>query len=100
MVIYRPGFVRRHLMFIGGRYGSVTRPGKILTNLPEQDSFEADAHVLHEFYRVIEQWGRQGMTVPGYLLRARQREREANEFAEQNLKRYRDALRTEASLLQ
>lgn len=93
MVIYRPGFVRRHLIFVGGRYGSVTRPGKIYMNLPEEEFFEADAHVLHEFYHVIEQWGRQGMTVPGYLLRARQREREANEFAEQNLKRYRDALK-------
>jgi hypothetical protein len=78
----------------------VTRPGNIFTNLPEEDYFDSDAHVLHEFYHVIEQWGRQGMTVSGYLFRAVQKEREANEFAERHLKRYRDALRGGRVLLQ
>lgn len=92
-VVYRPLFVRSHLALIGARYGSVTRPRRIYTNLAAEVFFAHDRHVLHEFYHVIEQWGRGNMTALGYLLRARQREREAEQFAEASLERYRELLR-------
>jgi hypothetical protein len=50
--------------------------------------------VLHEFYHVVQQWGREQMSILGYLFRAGQREREADEFARQNLEEYRQLLRS------
>jgi hypothetical protein len=87
-VVYRPWYVQSHLAFIGGRFGSVTRPGRIYTNIPEELFFRFDAHVLHEFFHVVQQWGRERMTTLGYLLHARQREREARDFVGANLERY------------
>lgn len=87
-VVYRPAYVDAHLFFIGGGRGSVTRPGRIYTNMPAEDFFDHDAHVLHEFYHVIEQWGRARMTIPGYLSRARRREAEARAFVERTLMAY------------
>jgi hypothetical protein len=92
-VIYRPWYVRLHMAVKGGRFGSTTRPETIFTNLPEDTFFRADAHVIHEFYHVIEQWRRQNMTRIGYLLTCRRREREAEEFAENKVETYRQALR-------
>lgn len=91
-VTYSPAFVRAHLIFIRGNKGSVTRPGRIHTNLAEDVFFELDSHVLHEFYHVVQQWGREDMSVNGYMIRATKREREANEFARQNLEEYRRLL--------
>jgi len=95
-VVYRPWYVASHLAFIGARFGSVTRPGRIYTNLPESLFFKMDAHVLHEYFHVVQQWGRERMTAFSYLLRCRQREREAAEFAAAHLARYQ-ALRKAAA---
>lgn len=89
VVMYRPLYVRSHLLFIGGRWGSVTRPERIYTNLAEDVFFDLDRHVLHEYYHVVQQWGRERMTRVGYLLASRRREREACRFAELNLQLYR-----------
>ena len=88
-MIYRPLYVRGHLLFIGGRVGSVTRPERIYTNVPETLFFTLDGHVLHEYYHVVQQWGRERMTRAGYLLHSRRREREAHEFVAANVERYR-----------
>lgn len=98
-VVYRPWYVQGHLVFIGGRFGSVTRPGRIYTNIPEAHFFRFDAHVLHEYFHVVQQWGREQMTRLGYLLRCRQREREAADFVGTNLVRYQ-ALRKLAATRQ
>lgn len=87
-VIYSPAFVRLH----GIRSGSVTRPGRIHTNLSEELFFALDKHVLHEFYHVVQQWDRDKMSVVGYLLRARRREREARDFSQAFLEEYRRLL--------
>ena len=92
-VVYRPLYVRSHLCFIGARWGSVTRPEVIYTNLPEATFFALDAHVLHEYFHVVRHWRREGMTRAGYLLRCRRREREAREFVARHLERYRAWLR-------
>lgn len=88
-VIYRPLYVRSHLICIGGRCGSVTRPRRIYTNIEEAVFFTLDRHVLHEYYHVVQQWGRERMTRSGYLLASGRREREACDFAALNLERYR-----------
>lgn len=88
-VIYRPWYVVSHLVFIGGRFGSVTRPGRIYTNIPEPLFFRLDGHLLHEYYHVVQQWGRERMTRSGYLLDCRRREREAEDFVAANLTRFR-----------
>lgn len=88
-VLYRPLYVRCHLAFIGGRTGSVTRPERIYTNIPASVFFRLDAHVLHEYYHVVQQWGRERMTPLGYMLDCRRRERDARDFAAANLERYR-----------
>ena len=95
-VVYRPWYVASHLAFIGARFGSVTRPGRIYTNLPESLFFRMDRHVLHEYFHVVQQWGRERMTAFGYLRRCRQREREAVEFAAANLARYKELRRAAA----
>ena len=87
-ILYRPWYVQSHLVFIGARIGSVTRPGRIYTSIPEALFFRLDAHVLHEFFHVVQQWGRERMTTLGYLLHAGQREREARDFVSVNLERY------------
>jgi hypothetical protein len=94
-VVHRPWYVRAHLIILGSLrgQGSVTRPGRIYTNIPEEDFFRADRHVLHEFYHVVEQWRRQGMTRTDYLLNAGEREAAAEAFAGENLGRYRELLR-------
>lgn len=89
-ILYRPWYVQGHLAFIGARFGSVTRPGRIYTSIPEELFFRFDAHVLHEFFHVVQQWGRERMTTLGYLLHSRQREREARDFVGANLERYVD----------
>lgn len=94
-VIYRPWYVVSHLAFIGGRFGSVTRPGCIYTNIPEPLFFRLDGHVLHEYFHVVQQWGRERMTRCGYLLRYRRREREAEDFVAANLARYRTLIEHE-----
>jgi hypothetical protein len=78
---------------LGGGQGSVTRPGRIYTNIPEEQFFRLHRHVLHELYHVIEQWGREGMTIGSYLRHARRREAEAEDFARENVDRYREILR-------
>jgi hypothetical protein len=88
-VIYRPLYVRSHLVFIGGRTGSVTRPGRIYTNIPEPLFFTLDRHVVHEYYHVVQQWGRERMTRLGYLLNSRSREGEAHAFVDANVQLYR-----------
>lgn len=88
-VFYRPWYVQCHLAFIGGWTGSVTRPGRIYTNIPEGLFFRLDAHVLHEYYHVVQQWGRERMTPLGYMLECRRRERDARNFAAANVERYR-----------
>ncbi|HEX6999494.1 MAG TPA: hypothetical protein VF322_15240 [Gammaproteobacteria bacterium] len=88
-VVYRPLYVRTHLWLIGARWGSVTRPEVIYTNLPEATFFALDAHVLHEYFHVVRHWRRERMTRTGYLLRCRRREREAREFVARNLEHYR-----------
>jgi hypothetical protein len=88
-VVYRPLYVRSHRFFIGARYGSVTRPGRIYTNLAEPLFFALDRHVLHEYYHVVQQWGRERMTRIGYLLESGRREREAQTFAVLNVELYR-----------
>jgi hypothetical protein len=92
-VVYRPAFVRCHLLWLGsfrGR-GSTTRPNRIYTNLTRDEFFSDDPrlqlHLLHEFYHVVGQW-QAGMTIPGYLSSFRSKEDEANAFAHQNLARY------------
>lgn len=88
-VVYRPLYVRSHLACIGARCGSVTRPQRIYTNISESLFFTLDRHVLHEYYHVVQQWGRERMTRAGYLLSSRRREREACDFAARHLERYR-----------
>lgn len=85
---YRPIYVRLHLACIGGRFGSVTRRRRIYTNFPPEAFFALDEHLLHEFYHVVQQWGREGMTRTGYLLCARRREREACRFAAENVEAF------------
>src|SRR5690606_10642838 len=87
-VVYRPWYVVSHLAWIGGSVGSVTRPGRIYTNISEAAFFRLDLHVLHEYFHVVQQWGRERMTRTGYLLAAGRREREACAFAAANLERY------------
>jgi hypothetical protein len=98
-VIYRPLYVRSHLFFIGARYGSVTRPERIYTNIAQDVFFDLDRHVLHEYYHVVQQWGRERMTRAGYLLTSRRREHEARRFTALNAERYR-LYRRELSELQ
>lgn len=88
-VLYRPLYVVSHLACIGGRFGSVTRPGRIYTNISEAVFFRLDGHVLHEYFHVVQQWGRERMTPLGYLLTYRRREREAADFVAANLDRYK-----------
>lgn len=88
-VVRRPLYVGSHLVCIGALRGSVTRPQCIYTNIPEDVFFTLDRHVLHEYYHVVEQWGREGMTRAGYLLSCRRREREAHDFAARHVERYR-----------
>lgn len=88
-VRYRPLYVRGHLVAIGGWNGSVTRPGRIDTSLSAAAFFSRDAHVLHEYYHVVQQWGREGMTRTGYLLRCVRWEREAADFTRAHLRHYR-----------
>lgn len=76
-------------MLIGARVGSVTRPERIYTNIAEDVFFALDRHVLHEYYHVVQQWGRERMTRVGYLLSSARREREAWDFVEANLDLYR-----------
>lgn len=95
-VVYRPWYVATHLACIGARRGSVTRFGRIYTNIPEHIFFRLDGHVLHEYFHVVQQWGRERMTRLGYLLEWRRREREAADFVAANLVRYQ-ALRDAAS---
>ncbi|HEX6995468.1 MAG TPA: hypothetical protein VF339_15125 [Gammaproteobacteria bacterium] len=87
-VVYRPWYVASHLAFIGARLGSVTRFERIYTNIPEPLFFRLDGHVLHEYFHVVQQWGRERMTRLGYLLNCRRREREAADFVAANLARY------------
>lgn len=88
-VVYRPWYVHGHLAFLGARFGSVTRPGRIYTNIPEGEFFRLDAHVLHEYFHIVQQWGRERMTPLGYLLHCRRREREARDFVAAHLEDYR-----------
>ena len=73
----------------------VTRPERIYTNMSAEEFFaNANAFlVLHEFYHVIEQWGK-GMTRLGYLLNNGTKEKEANDFASKNLGQYQQLLGT------
>ena len=93
-VIHRPWYVRAHLIFLGSLrgQGSVTRPERIFTNIPEEEFFKADRHVLHEFYHVVEQWREQDMSRTDYLRNAGEREAAAEGFASENLDRYRKLL--------
>src|SRR5690606_11382422 len=88
-VVYRPFYVRCHLAVIGARDGSVTRPRRIYTSLAPRAFFSRDMHVLHEYYHVVQQWGRERMTRLGYLARWRRREHEAAAFACEHVERYR-----------
>ena len=88
-VVYRPFYVRCHLAVIGARDGSVPRPRRIYTSLTPRTFYSRDTHVLHEYYHVVQQWGRERMTRLGYLARWRRREREAAAFACEHVERYR-----------
>lgn len=88
-VRYRPLYVRSHLVAIGCWNGSVTRPGRIYTTLSAAAFFASDAHVLHEYYHVVQQWGRERMTRTGYLLCCVRREREAADFTRAQIGCYR-----------
>src|SRR5690606_23585225 len=94
-VVYRPWYVASHLACIGARTGSVTRYERIYTNIPEPVFFRLDGHVLHEYFHVVQQWGRERMTRLGYVLRYRRREREAEDFVAANLARYRTLIEHE-----
>lgn len=78
-------FARAH--FIGRKYdyAATTRRGRIyLTG--GFDTLFGDYHfMLHEYFHVIEQWGRRRMRVLGYLAHSSEREREADRFSDQNL---------------
>ena len=96
-VVYRPLYVRCHLAVIGARHGSVTRPWRIYTSLSPGEFYARDMHVLHEYYHVVQQWGRERITRLGYVLNWRRREREAADFVAANLVRYIELRRAAAT---
>ena len=85
-IIYRPWYVRLH----GISGGSVTRPERIYTDLPPEQFFGDEFHILHEHYHVIRQWRTGDMTRPRYVWeglkegRSNKFEREADAFARKN----------------
>ena len=80
--------VYRHL---GDASGSVTRKNKIYTNLGCKRFWSDHFHLLHEYFHTVRQWGR-GMTEWSYLWSWRQREREADGFAQQKQMEYTQCL--------
>ena len=76
-----------------GAKGSVTRQNAIYTSLGCDGFWPQHFHVLHEYFHVIRQWGR-GMTKASYLVSWRQKEREADAFAEDHLMEYIKCLST------
>jgi len=82
--------IERH--FGPGVEGATTRQGKIYINL-SCDRFWGDPEfVLHEHYHVVQQWGNEGMTIPGYLIQFPTKEREAKDFAAKNVNRLKECL--------
>jgi hypothetical protein len=77
--------------------GATTRPGKIFINISCDEFFSDPLFVLHEYYHVVQQWGHEGMTIPGYLIRSGQREREAWDYAKRNFQKVKDCLSCNAS---
>jgi RHS repeat-associated protein len=84
-VLVDPPMVTRHLG--EGARGSVTRENTVYTNLGCGGFWSQHSHVLHEYFHVIRQWGR-GMTWLSYLINWRQREREADAFAQDHVMEY------------
>jgi hypothetical protein len=72
--------------------GATTRPGNIFINMPCDDFWADPLLVLHEYYHVVQQWGHEEMSIPGYLLTWKRREREAWDFAKRNVERLKGCL--------
>jgi RHS repeat-associated protein len=72
--------------------GATTRPGKIFINFPCDQFWAAPDLVLHEYYHVVQQWGHDGMSIPGYLLTYRKKEKDAWDFAKRNLEKFKNCL--------
>lgn len=75
-----------------GILGATTRRRKIFINFPCEQFWNDPQLVLHEYYHVIQQWGRERMTIPGYLFRFWIKEREAREFAARHRHRLEQCL--------
>jgi hypothetical protein len=94
-IIYRPWYVRLH----GMERGSTTRPERIYTNLPPEEFFGDEFHLLHEHFHVIRQWRTGRMNRFNYLWEGLKEgrnniwEREANDFAREHELELRDFLR-------
>jgi hypothetical protein len=94
-IIYRPWYVRLH----GIERGSTTRPERIYTNIPPDEFFANESHLLHEHFHVIRQWRPGRMNRFNYLWEGLKEgrnnvwEREANDFARENELRLREFLR-------
>ena len=74
------------------RRGATTRPGKIFINMACNEFWSDPTLVLHEYYHVVQQWGHEGMTIPGYLLNWKRRERDAGDFAKRNVGKLKECL--------
>jgi hypothetical protein len=83
-------FVNQHFI----KSGATTRPGKIYISMTCEEFFGNKwfDFILHEYFHVTKQWGK-GMGYVDYILNWRQKEREAQEFGEQNAERLDDCLR-------
>lgn len=88
-VVIDPPMIYRH--FGPGVRGATTRPGIVYINMSCDDFWDDPTLVLHEYYHVVRQWA-VGMTVPGYLMQFWIKEREARDFAAQNVGRLRNCL--------
>jgi hypothetical protein len=73
------------------KLGATTRPNTIYFNFPCNRFWADPEFVLHEYFHVVRQWG-QGMTRPGYIALAWIREKEARDFAAQNVNRLKECL--------
>ena len=89
-VIEDKEFVNQHFI----TSGAVTRPGKIFISMTCDEFFNSDwpVFILHEYFHVTKQWAK-GMTILGYLLDWRNKEHDAQQFGEQNAKRFQDCLK-------
>jgi RHS repeat-associated protein len=90
-VVVDPPMVARHLG--PDVQGATTRPNTIYISMSCDEFWDGPPwFILHEYYHVIQQWGREGMTIPGYLFNFRRREAEAQEFAISNQEKFKKCL--------